>query len=686
VAASILVVEKEPQSLEALKRELAEHGHELIAAAGCREAFEHIQRLDFDVVIADCGPSGANGTDVLRHTKDASPDTEVVIVTERAAIEDAVASVRGGAFDFIQRPFDLAELIRVIERAIERRQLRSARALYQASQAIFAAREPQRLPEVIVEVAMRVMAADDVSLMVPDNEQRLYILHSHGLTPEVQAEVKIALGERVAGRVARSREPVLLSGALSQDPSFSDVPSFGRVRSSIVYPLLSGERLLGVLNMSRVGSGRPFRKPDLEHASVLASQIVLALENTRLLQQLAVTERFAAVGQLAAGVAHEINNPVACVIAAHSYLQDRLEDLHRLDALVESSGAIGDARALWKDIGGRTLIADMHDALSDAEEAVGRVRDIIGDMRSLARADDVKGTLVDISEPVRSALRVAGAELRHRAVTETHLAAGLEVQGNAGRLSQVFLNLFMNASQAFGDRPLAQNRIVVSSERLDNRVVVRVSDNGPGILPQHLSRIFEPFFSTKEASKGMGLGLSISRDIARAHGGELQVESTPGRGTTFSLILPVANVHAVGVEVASQEAPGFAQRRARAAERLRLLFIDDEPAMLRAYERFFGRDYDVVVAADGRQALDILAEGGDFGAIVCDFLMPELTGMEAYRRTLESQPQLADAFVFVTAHVNDKDVRAFVDTVPNKVFEKPLDLEQLKHVIDQRAR
>ncbi|MHB8896876.1 MAG: sensor histidine kinase, partial [Candidatus Geothermincolia bacterium] len=570
-----------------------------------------------------------------------------------------------------------------VSRALERRQLRAATALYQASRAILVAEDLQRLPSVIVDVAMKVMGADDVSLMLPGADNTLYIAESRGLTPEVQAEV-LAVGARVAGRVAASREPALIENGLATDPRFADVPSFRRVRSSIVYPLTARERLVGILNINRVTNPRPFRKQDLERASVLASQVLLALENRRLLQGLATSERLAAVGQLAAGVAHEINNPVTCVLSGHAFLREQFKELARLDGLFEEGADIQTLKRARERLGGKAFLEEVGQVLGEAEEGAIRIRDIVRDMRSLAKNDEEKLAVVDLNEPIRSALRVAGAEIRHRATVVTRLGLDVDVLGSAGRFSQVFVNLLVNAAQAIGERHGERNEIIVTSRREGDRVLAELSDTGPGIRPEHLVRLFEPFFTTKGATTGMGLGLSISRDIVRRYGGELRVESSPGQGAKFSIELPAAARIAVAPSAEQAQSRAAANETSRPRSRSRILFIDDEPSILRGYERSFGRDHDVVIAEGGSQALAMLGQRHDFNMIVCDLLMPDVSGMEVYRRAREAYPELDGTFVFVTGGVTQKEVQAFLRTVGNQVLEKPFDFGALREIIEVR--
>lgn len=247
--ASVLIVDDEQGIRDLLTWELEGHGYQVVAAADGAGALQALAHAEFDLVISDVRMPGLSGLELLRKAKELAPDTDVLIASAFADPEYTLECLRGGAFDFIQKPFDANHLLATVERALERRQLREAAALCETSRAILGSLETQHLPERIVEVARRVMNADDVSLMLPDPDGRLYIAHSHGLTAEVQAEVRVALGERVAGRIAALRTPVLIADGLLIEPMFRDVPSFGRVRSSIIFPLTAGERLVGVLNI-----------------------------------------------------------------------------------------------------------------------------------------------------------------------------------------------------------------------------------------------------------------------------------------------------------------------------------------------------------------------------------------------------------------------------------------------------
>lgn len=421
----------------------------------------------------------------------------------------------------MQKPFDMHDLTFAVSRAHERRTLRSTTTLHTACHTIFATRDPSQLPRVIVDVTARAMLADDVSLLLADPAGGLHMAHSLTLSPHVQARTKLAIGERVAGRVAALRTPVIIGGELYTDPRFADVTTLGWARSRIVYPLTAGDGLLGVLNMTRIADPRPFDRPDLERAAVLASQIALALENRAMIRRIVGAERMATIGQVAAGVLHEINNPVSWIAGKIATLRRELTALRRT---VDTS--VDDSR--WERI---------LEMLDDAEEGAQQIRALAADMRTLSHRDQHQAVL-DLNVVVRSALRIAGAEVRRRATLLEHLGAGVLVTGNASRLSQVIVNLAVNAAHALEARDPRTSHVTITTERRGDRVVAVVADDGPGIAAEHLHRVFDTCFTTKGPERGTGLGLAISRDIVRAHGGELRVDSLAGQGATFTIDLP----------------------------------------------------------------------------------------------------------------------------------------------------
>jgi signal transduction histidine kinase/FixJ family two-component response regulator len=557
MSSHVLIVDDDSDLVELYQEVLREKGHRVDSVSTGKAAMIAVQQTDFDVVIMDLNLPDADGLILTANVKAVASRTEVIIVTGNASVEKAVEGVRQGAFDFLEKPIRPQVLIRAVGHALERRKLAIDSALFQTSQAIFASQDPEELPQMIVEVAMKVIGADDASLMLPDDHKILCVAYSHALSARIQKETRTAMGERVAGRVAADGRPALLSERLADDPRFAGTDASKRVRSSIVYPMRAGDRVVGVLNLNRLSTQIPFRQSDLETAGILASQATLALENARLVRELKCriraleeaqsrlvhTERLAAIGQLAAGVAHEVNNPTSYLIASLDHLLSSFTELRKCSGAFESPETYAALKS-WHQ-GETTLSAflEMEQCISDARDGATRIRDIAKDLRLLSRSDDPEGSRVDLNSVMRGAARVAQLSMGKSVTLRSELNKDVWVYGLERRLSQIFVNLLVNAAQAVMENPPENRWVEIRSFRNGEQVVAEIADNGPGIAPELLRRIFEPFFTTKSGEEGTGLGLAISREIVEKHQGELVVESVLGQGTVFRITLPFSPEH-----------------------------------------------------------------------------------------------------------------------------------------------
>jgi len=383
---------------------------------------------------------------------------------------------------------------------------------------------------------------------------------------------------------------------------------------------------------------KPYSFPDLMTA------IETALRSART-RRVAYADRMAALGTLAAGIAHEINNPLAFVIANLQYLDERLPK----------------AGETLKDPDEMQVV--IREALQGAE----RIRRVVRDVKTFAHADEEARVPVDVAEMLEACLGVVANELRHRARIVKRIDAVLPVLATHAWLSQVFVHLLLNAAHAIPEGAAATNEITVSA-RPDGqgRVLIEVKDTGAGIPPELRHRVFDPFFTTKPVGSGSGLGLSIVHGIVTALGGELSLDSEVGRGTTVRVLLPCAPAQ---VKVAAQPAADGASTRRR------LLVVEDEPTLARAFQRMLRSSHEVTVALSGREALDQLQKGPPFDAILCDLLMPEMTGMDLHDEIQRSHPGLERKMIFMTGGAFTQRARDFLDGVANPHLVKPFDLQ-----------
>ena len=391
-------------------------------------------------------------------------------------------------------------------------------------------------------------------------------------------------------------------------------------------------------------------------------------ERKKLESQLMVSDRMASVGTLAAGVAHEINNPLAAVIANLDFVAESAR------AAVDGDGILAPPRsAAW-------LREEIRGPIRDAREAAQRMRFIVRDLKVFSRAsDDEPPGPVDVNPLMESSLRMANNEIRHRARVVRQYGLVPAVASNEARLGQVFLNLLVNASQALPDGRVELNEILVSTRREGDRVIIEVTDTGMGIPPEVVGRVFDAFFTTKAVGAGTGLGLAISHRLVANMGGELTVESRVGQGSTFRVSLPVARTKEVAV-VTSAEPAASASRRGR------ILLVDDEEALLRVLTLMLSSDHEVVATSAAKEALALCAAGERFDLILCDLMMPRMTGMDLHRELARIAPDQASRMIFLTGGAFTPASQQFLADDSRAYIEKPFDTTNLRALIQRHLR
>lgn len=259
--------------------------------------------------------------------------------------------------------------------------------------------------------------------------------------------------------------------------------------------------------------------------------------------QLIESEKMASIGQLAAGVAHEINNPIGFVISNSVTLEEYMEDILTLLKAYESNSTSKEIEKIKKSIHYEDLIEDLSVLLTDNHEGLERVAQIVKNLKSFAHNDPSHEFVEeDINRMLQETLLVARNEIKYVATVEEHYVDLPRISIIRGEINQVFLNILVNAAQAIKTEGSKEQsgKITITTELSDSDVIIKIGDNGPGIAVEHRDKIFDPFYTTKPVGEGTGLGLSISYDIVvRKHGGRLEIDSSPETGTTFIISLPL---------------------------------------------------------------------------------------------------------------------------------------------------
>ncbi len=391
----------------------------------------------------------------------------------------------------------------------------------------------------------------------------------------------------------------------------------------------------------------------------------------------AQTERLASMGLVAASVGHEINNPLAYVLSNLESLAEMLpppasEQIPpgSPSGTLEHPASNPHEDAVLLD---PTKLQMASELTRDALDGARRITRISRVLSTFSRADAPELREVDLQAAIESAISIAFNEIRFRAEMVTELGVVPAVWASEGKLSQVFLNLLVNAAHAIGEKAGEQQRITVRTWAENGQVFAEVKDTGKGIAPENLAKVFEPFFTTKEVGVGSGLGLSICRNIVAEFGGDIRVESELGKGTLFVVRLRAAAAGPRQSEAFDDEVP-------QAIPRGRVLIIDDEE-LLRTMMKRLLVDHEVVIASSGSAARALLEHDLDFDVILCDLMMPEVSGVDVHRWLTQHAPSVAKRLVFVTGGAFGQVAAEYVENSGNLKLEKPFDNRSFKDLV-----
>jgi signal transduction histidine kinase/ActR/RegA family two-component response regulator len=370
-------------------------------------------------------------------------------------------------------------------------------------------------------------------------------------------------------------------------------------------------------------------------------------EREELRLRLGVNERVSSLGTLASGMAHEINNPLQVIYTS-------------LDVMVRGVGRLAPL--------GHSPVPVVNEIARELETvrtAAERVQRVVSDMSVFTRAGSDELVPVRVSEALDTAIRATTNIICHRATLVKDIRRTPAVLANEARLTQVFAQLLINASQAIPEGAAGQNEVRVSLFESQKRIEVEISDTGHGMSQEVLRRAFDPFFTTRPVGKGMGLGLSVCHATIAALGGTISADSEPGRGSTFRVSLPVAGA---SPRVSSITPVPTMLHIPRGL----VLVVDDDPMVCKSLSRLLQSQHDVESLTSPRDALARIRSGEVFDAILCDVMMPEMSGVEFYQELAIHAPSQAAKVVFVSGGVFSEEARSFLDSGKHRVIEKPV--------------
>lgn len=629
-----LVVEDSVSMRELLQMELEDRGHDVTAAATAEEALDaHLSRA-FDLMVIDSVLPGLPGIELARKVRALPRGDEPVIVllTGRDSDAEIAAAIAAGIDDAFLKPLEpriLRMRILLAETAV-----RDVIRRRETEEALRTSGETFRL---LIETAPDAIAVHRDGLFVYVNPALVRLLACDDVTDligtpimeVVHAEDRERIGRRMQERDAGEPvAPLVQQRLVARDGSVAHVE---------------------VANMAITYEGRPARLLFLRDIT----------ERTHIQARALLTDRMATVGTLATGVAHELNNPLAFVLA-------------NLKLMSEELAHAGEAPS-------PEALATLRELIDEAALGAVRMSDIVTDLRTFSAADSSPGRLVDPLPIVEATLRLAANEIRHRAQLVTDLTSVPKVAANESRLAQAFLNFIMNAVQSLPEGRADHNEIRVRAYT-DERgwAVFEFTDTGSGISAGTLTRIFDPFFTTRPPGEGSGLGLTICHNIVTGAGGDVEVDTEVGRGTTFRVKLPPAP------DDGAAAAPRVRAEEPVSTRAARVLLVDDEALVSKSLGRVL-KEHDVTIVDNGRDAIELMTTGEPFDVVFCDLMMPDVTGIDVYEQVKHVRPGAEDTIVFMTGGAFTTRAQSFLESVANVRVKKPFDLAEIRRIVRERA-
>jgi DNA-binding response OmpR family regulator/signal transduction histidine kinase len=684
----ILIVDDETTIQFVLVTLMNQLGHEVVNVSSAEEAIAKLETGPFALAMLDIVLPGMSGITLLGKIKELSPDTEVIMMTSHASIDTAIDALRKGAYDYIHKPFELDDVTAAVQRVLQKRRLemqnrvlleqqdqhnselmqavRRLRSLNAAGNGMSGIATLTELLDFFVGLVAEELDVERVSLMLREEEgDELKIAASRGVPDDVANHVRVKVGEGVSGTVAQQGEAILVGRQDSQDasPHTYKSDSFVSVPIVLSVPIRTPGSILGVINVTDRRSGKPFDEDDKAYMNALAGQAGVAIERARHSEglrkayenlrsaqdQVVASSRLKALGEMAAGVAHDFNNVLNGVLGRAQLIRVSLrESPPQLTKALE--------------------YGDVIEKLSvQGAETVRRIQEFARIRK------DRPNQLMDLNQAVR-----LGVDLTRPKWSEESRAAGIAVEvklelednapaitGTPEEVGQIISNLIFNAVEAMPNG----GRVNVQTARRGKSVCLVITDTGCGMTEETRTRLFEPFYTTK--TNGQGLGMSVVYGIVQRMGGEIEVESVEGAGTTIAIAFP-----------AQAGAPREAGKEAasRPTGKARIMVVDDDPRNVELCQDFLTHaGHEVVTANSGSEALIELREK-PADLVVTDLSMPGMSGLELARTIRSSMPKTR--VVILSGWAVQQDDQSLREAGVLRVLAKPIGLEELVEAVD----
>jgi len=598
---SILIIDDDAQIRKLMEDIILPEGHRVLQAESADEAIALLRERKIDIIFLDIMMPGRTGAEVLSEFLQIQPEVLVIIQSGYASLKTAIQAIKLGAYDYIEKPIREEQLLQSLQRAIERKNLQEQnkilierlkqkasrlKLLNRVARVITSTLDIKKLLDLIMDMTKSVLEAEASALILIDEEKdELYFESATGVKESRVKEIRMKKGKGIAGWVAERGKPLRVPD-VSKDPRFFkgvDEKTGFKTRSILAAPLISKGKTIGIIEVVNRRDNGPFTEFHQELLMELSNYIAPAVENAQMARaleqsrmkiqeysrtleqkveertrelkeaqaQLIQSEKLSSIGLLAAGIAHEINNPMGFInsnlFTFTGYIRELRQILTEYEQLEGDCQGTADEKlkfrcAQIKKVKERIdleyIMNDLEKVIEESNEGARRVIRIVKGLKNFSHIDEERPEYADINETLEETLNVIWNELKYKAEVIKEYGDLPEIECYPRLLTQVFMNLLLNAAQAIEK----EGRIVVKTYTDNGNIYIRISDNGCGIPPENLPKLFDPFFTTKEVGKGTGLGLSMAYGIIERHKGKIQVESEVGKGSTFTIELPLGGM------------------------------------------------------------------------------------------------------------------------------------------------
>lgn len=592
--AKILIIDDDALIRAMSSKMLKNEGHEIITANNPTEGYKALNNNgdSIDLILLDIVMPEESGLTMLPKIQTITPKVPIIIITAVASLDSAIQAIKLGAYDYLRKPLVEGDIKHSINKALEflkltkyndsllekyQQRIEDMQLCKDISIEISQTLDLNKLLAKVMKICTTTFCAESCSILLRDKKtEELYFSAVSGPHSKTIQGVRLKSGAGISGWVLSRGTPVIINDVYTDQRFYKKIDKLTgfETKNIMASPLIIHGRGIGVIEIiNKIGTSI-FTNRDLNILVTIASQLATAMDNANLTEslkesskkiadynnnlermvegrtielkkanyklksaqeQVIQSEKLSSIGQLSAGVAHEINNPIGFINSnlktLSEYAETTLKLIEGYSSLKQDNSSI---EAIKSEYDYNFIKKDMPQLIKESIEGASRVIEIVKDLKGFARTDNKATAKVNLHTCINSTLNMVANEIKYKAQVKKDFGEIPEIECRPVQINQVIMNLLVNAAQAIKDEGL----ITIKTYSLGENIILEISDTGEGIKKDIMEKIFDPLFTTKEASIGTGLGLSVTYSIVKSHSGDIEAISTTGKGTTFKVTLP----------------------------------------------------------------------------------------------------------------------------------------------------